>query len=168
MHFPIALLLTAAGLDVVGWALRCNRSLRFAATALYVIGTLAIVAAYFTGRAAAETIWLSGMAHGAVKEHWDWAFRAVWFFTILTAVRLVLLYRVRAEPRPRVAEKNKEDGTARLPARRRHGPRVGLLAQAPVSDVRKPSYRTDELTTLPPFMTNVTVSSAAMSASGSP
>ena len=100
VHFPIALLLTAAGLDVAGWALRCNRSLRFVATALYVLGTLAIVAAYVTGRAAAGTVWLPGMAHAAVKEHWDWAFRAVWFFTILTAVRLVLLWRGRAEPRP--------------------------------------------------------------------
>ena len=100
VHFPIALLLTAAGLDVAGWALRCNRSLRFVATALYVLGTLTIVATYFTGRAAAATIWLPGMAHAAVKDHWDWAFRAVWFFTILTAVRLVLLWRIRADPRP--------------------------------------------------------------------
>ena len=100
VHFPIALLCTAVGLDVVGWALGCNRSLRFAATALYVLGTLAIVAAYVTGRAAAKTVWLPGMAHAAVKEHWDWAFRTVWFFTILTAVRLVLLWRVRADPRP--------------------------------------------------------------------
>ena len=100
VHFPIALLLTAAGLDVAGWALRCNRSLRFVATALYLLGTLAIVAAYVTGRAAAGTVWLPGMAHAAVKEHWDSAFRAVWFFTILTAVRLVLLWWGRAEPRP--------------------------------------------------------------------
>jgi uncharacterized membrane protein len=100
VHFPIALLMTAAGLDVAGLALRCNRSLRFVATALYVLGTLTIVAAYFTGRAAADTIWLPGMAHAAVKEHWDWAFRAVMFFTILTAVRLVLLWRVRPDPRP--------------------------------------------------------------------
>jgi uncharacterized membrane protein len=100
VHFPIALLLTAAGLDVAGWALRCNRSLRFVATALYVLGTLTIVAAYVTGRAAAETVWLPGMAHAAVKEHWDSAFRTVWFFTILTTVRLVLLWRVRADPRP--------------------------------------------------------------------
>lgn len=100
VHFPIALLLTAAGLDVAGWLLRCNRSLRFVATVLYVLGTLTLVAAYFTGRAAAATVWLPGMAHAAVKEHWDWAFRVVWFFGILTAGRLMLLWRLRAAPRP--------------------------------------------------------------------
>jgi uncharacterized membrane protein len=100
VHFPIALLLTAAGLDVVGWTLRCNRPLRFVATVLYVLGTVTVVVTYFTGRAAADTIWLPGMAHAAVKEHWDWAFRTVWFFGILTVVRLVLLWRWRADPRP--------------------------------------------------------------------
>ena len=101
VHFPIALLLTAAGLDAAGLALRCNRSLRFVATVLYALGSITIIAAYFTGRAAAETIWLPGMAHAAVKEHWDWAFRSVWFFGILTTIRLVLLRRLR-EPKPAV------------------------------------------------------------------
>jgi uncharacterized membrane protein len=99
VHFPIALLFTAAGLDVLGWMLRCNRSLRFAATVLYVLGTLTIVPTYFIGRAAAASIWLPGMAHAVVKEHWDWAFRTVWFFAVLTVARLVLLWRARANPR---------------------------------------------------------------------
>src|ERR1700687_1988250 len=98
VHFPIALLFTAAGLDVLAWMLRCNRSLRFVATVLYVLGTLTIVPTYFIGRAAAATIWLPGMAHAAVKDHRDWAFRTVWFFGILTVVRLVLLWRARADP----------------------------------------------------------------------
>jgi uncharacterized membrane protein len=84
----------------VGWTLRCNRSLRFVAIVLHVLGTLTIVATYFTGRAAAAAIWLPGMAHAAVKEHWDWAFRTAWFFGILTVVRLVVLWRARANPRP--------------------------------------------------------------------
>jgi uncharacterized membrane protein len=31
------------------------------------------------------------MAQAVVKEHWDWAFRTVWFFGIVTGLRLVLL-----------------------------------------------------------------------------
>ena len=100
VHFPIALVVTAAGMDLAGWLLRCNRSLRFVASVLYVVGTLTMVAAYLTGRSAAADIWLPGMAHAAVNDHWNWAFRAVWFFGSLTVVRLVLLWRLRADPRP--------------------------------------------------------------------
>jgi len=100
VHFPIALLLVAAGLDFAAWVLRCNRALRFVATVLFVAGTLAIAAAYLTGRAAAESIYLPGMAHAAVKDHWDWAFRALVFFSVLTTARLVLLWRGRPDPRP--------------------------------------------------------------------
>ena len=66
----------------MGWALRRNRPLRQVATLLYVLGTVGAVAAYVTGRAASQTIWLPGMAQAVVKEHWDWALRTVWFFGI--------------------------------------------------------------------------------------
>ena len=99
VHFPIALLLTATGLDIAGLALRCNRPLRFVATVLYVLGTVTLAAAYFTGRAAAATVWLPGMAHAAVADHWEWAFRAIWFFGVMTLARLLLLWRLRTEPR---------------------------------------------------------------------
>jgi uncharacterized membrane protein len=97
-HFPIALLTTAAGLDVTGFVLRRNRSLRNAATLLYVLGTGAAVAVYLTGRAASHTTWFPGMAQAVVKEHWDWAFRTVWFFLVATVVRVVLLRPSRREP----------------------------------------------------------------------
>jgi uncharacterized membrane protein len=100
VHFPIALLITAAGLDVVGWACRRHKPLRQAATLLYVIGTGTAVAAYFTGRAASQTIRFPGMAQAVVREHWDWAFRTVWFFSIATIVRLVLLRPSRRDPSP--------------------------------------------------------------------
>jgi uncharacterized membrane protein len=100
VHFPIGLLLAAAGFDSASWALRCNRSLRFAATALYVAGTISLIAAYFTGRAAAETVWLPGMAHAAIMVHWDMAFRAVLFFSAMTVLRLLLLWWQRPAPRP--------------------------------------------------------------------
>jgi uncharacterized membrane protein len=38
------------------------------------------------------------MAEPVLKEHWDWALRTVWFFTIVTVVRLVLLRPARREP----------------------------------------------------------------------
>ena len=102
VHFPIALLITAAGLDVVGWVFRRNRALRHAATLLYVLGTGAAVAAYFTGRAASQAIWFPGMAQAVLKQHWDWALRTVWFFGTVTAARLVFLRPSRRDPGPSI------------------------------------------------------------------
>ena len=102
VHFPIALLITAAAVDIVGWVLWCNQSLRRVATVLYVLGTLAAAAAYVTGRAAAQTIWLPGVAHAIVSAHWDWAFRTVSYFGIVTAVRLVLLRSSRRQAGPAI------------------------------------------------------------------
>ena len=102
VHFPIALLSTAAAVDVVGWAFGRNKRLRQFATALYVLGTGAATATYFTGRAASQTIWLPGMAQAVLREHWDWAFRTVWFFAIVTLVRLWLLHSSRREPGPAI------------------------------------------------------------------
>lgn len=100
VHFPIGLLLAAAGLDAAAWVLRCNRPLRFVATVLYVSGTISLIGAYFTGRAASEAVWLPGMAHAAIKVHWDWAQRAVAFYSALTVIRLVLLTWQRSVPKP--------------------------------------------------------------------
>ena len=98
VHFPIALLIAAVAVDLLGWALRRNTTLRHVATVLYVLGTLGAVAAYLTGRAASQTVWLPGMAQAVLKEHWDWAFRTVWFFAAVTLVRLALLRPSRRDP----------------------------------------------------------------------
>ena len=102
VHFPIALLSAAAAVDVVGWAFRRNKPLRHVATLLYVLGTGGAIAAYVTGRAASQTIWLPGMAQAVLRQHWDWALRTVWFFGIVTVGRLVLLGPSRRDPGPAV------------------------------------------------------------------
>ena len=102
VHFPIGLLCAAAAVDVVGWLFRRNRLLRQAATVLYVLGTGGAIAAYVTGRAASQTIWLPGMAQAVLRQHWDWALRTVWFFGMVTLVRLVLLRPSRRDPRPSI------------------------------------------------------------------
>ena len=98
VHFPIALLSAAVALDLVGCACWCNKPLRQAATLLYGLGTVGAIATYLSGRAASQSIWLPGMAQPILKEHWDWALRTIWFFPIVTAVRLVLLRPSRREP----------------------------------------------------------------------
>ena len=98
VHFPLALLIAAGAVDIMSLAFRRNKPLRESATLLYVLGTMAAAAAYVTGRAAAQAIWLPGMAQPVLGEHWDWALRTVWFFAIVTVVRLVLLRPSRRDP----------------------------------------------------------------------
>src|SRR5262245_6785206 len=93
VHFPIALLIAAAVVDVGGWVFPRWRVVRQTATLLYVLGTGAAVVTYFTGRAASQAVWLPGMAQAVVGEHWNWAFRTVWFFGIVTVLRLVFITR---------------------------------------------------------------------------
>ena len=102
VHFPIALLSAAVVVDLVAWGFGRNRGLRHAATLLYVLGTVGAVAAYVTGRAASQTVWLPGMAHAVVSEHWAWAWRTVWFFAIVTLARLILLRPSRSGPGPAI------------------------------------------------------------------
>jgi uncharacterized membrane protein len=102
VHFPIALLCGAAAADVAGWAFHRNSQLRHSATLMYLLGTGAAAAAYLTGRAASQTIWLPGMAQAVLGEHWTWALRTVWFFAIVTGVRLLLLRPSRREPSPAI------------------------------------------------------------------
>jgi uncharacterized membrane protein len=102
VHFPIALLCAAAAVDVVGWAFRRNRTLRQVATLLYVLGTGGALAAYLTGRAASQTVWLPGMAQAVLRQHWDWALRTVWFFGIVTVARLVFMRPSRRDPAPSI------------------------------------------------------------------
>jgi uncharacterized membrane protein len=98
VHFPIALLYAAIAVDLVGCVCWCNKPLRQTATLLYALGTVGAIAAYLTGRAASQSIWIPGMAQAVLKQHWDWALRTVWFFAIVTVVRFVLLRPSRRDP----------------------------------------------------------------------
>jgi uncharacterized membrane protein len=98
VHFPLALLCAAVAVDLAAWVFRRHQPLRRTATVLYVLGTAGAVAAYFTGRAASETVWLPGMAHALVAQHWDWALRTVWFFAALAIARVAFLRPSRGVP----------------------------------------------------------------------
>lgn len=88
VHFPIALLATAAAADILACLLMRQPTWRNGAAALYVLGTLSLIAAYVTGREAAAAVFTPGMAHGLVDEHWTWALWTSIYFTGLTIGRL--------------------------------------------------------------------------------
>ena len=93
VHFPIALLFVAAGLDVLALLLKRNERLRFSAVVIYVLGALSALASFFTGRKAADAVLLPAAANPLLTEHADWATRLVWFFSIYALIRIADLWR---------------------------------------------------------------------------
>ena len=98
VHFPIALLFTSVLLDLIAYSLpgRARVLLRNMGSVLGVIGAFAALATYLTGRAAAQTVLIPGMAHALVNAHWEWAFWTLWYFAGLAVVRVVMLLTGRA------------------------------------------------------------------------
>ncbi len=92
VHFPIALLITAAAVDLLSLFLRKRKAVRDAATWLYVAGAAVAIITYFTGRSAADGMLLPAQVNALVNEHADWAFRTTWFFVFFASVRLAVSY----------------------------------------------------------------------------
>lgn len=92
VHFPIALLVTSVALDVAAYALQGKGRLllRHVGAVLCVVGALAALATYVTGRTASQTVLIPGMAQGLVKDHWEWAFWTLCWFGGLAVVQVVL------------------------------------------------------------------------------
>ena len=106
VHFPIALLFTSVVLDLLAYSLpgRARVLLRAVGSVLGIVGALAALATYLTGRAAAQTVLIPGMANALVSAHWEWAFWTLWYFAGLAVVRVVVLLTGRAlGPRPTAA-----------------------------------------------------------------
>ena len=89
VHFPIALLVTAALCDGLAFVLRRQPTWRNGAVGLYVLGTGLMAATYLSGREAAALVFTPGMAHGLVDEHWTWAMWTLLYFGSLTVGRVV-------------------------------------------------------------------------------
>lgn len=90
IHFPIALLFVAAAIDTVGMILRSNDFLRKGAFSLYLLGTLGVLAAYFTGEQAADSVFLATEANAVLTEHADLGHYVLYFFGGYALIRLLM------------------------------------------------------------------------------
>ncbi|MFA6107870.1 MAG: DUF2231 domain-containing protein [Candidatus Latescibacterota bacterium] len=98
VHFPVALLVMAVFADALALAARRVTWLPSVATAIYVVGALGAWAAFLSGRQAAEGVLIPTAANALLTDHEDWAERTVWFFALLSLVRLVVQWRRPAAP----------------------------------------------------------------------
>jgi uncharacterized membrane protein len=87
IHFPIAWWVAAVMVDVVALAIPRAAWADTVASFLYPAGAFSGVVAYLTGREAAATVLIPGMAHPIVHEHWNWALTTTVGFAIVALLR---------------------------------------------------------------------------------
>ena len=93
VHFPIALLLTAALFDAICLVFRRFLWLDRAAAALVILGGIGVGAAYLTGGRAAETAApVMGVAQGVLADHQDLALLTLYASGVAIALRLFVSY----------------------------------------------------------------------------
>lgn len=88
VHFPIALLVTAVLFDLARLRFREQSWLHYTVITLYTTGTVGLIAAFFSGRQAVETVSVTGDAVPVVTSHEDWALYTLIFFGIFTSIRI--------------------------------------------------------------------------------
>lgn len=92
IHFPIAFLTTAVLIDLISLFGRRWVGVRIAAVILFTLGALGALAAFLTGRMAADSLTVPASVIPVLDQHADWAERTLWFFGIYAVVRLILLW----------------------------------------------------------------------------
>jgi len=93
VHFPIALLVVAVLFDLARLWFREQSWLQNTVIALYTTGTIGLIAAFWSGRQAVETVSVTGGAVPVVTSHEDWALYTLIFFSIFTATRLLTWWK---------------------------------------------------------------------------
>ncbi|MBO6793131.1 MAG: hypothetical protein JJ895_04415 [Balneolaceae bacterium] len=90
IHFPIALIILAFGMSIASlfvsekwWDEQKN-------TLLYILASISAIAVFYTGKSAADSIFLVTEAQTVLTEHADWALWTVWFFGLYSVLRVIL------------------------------------------------------------------------------
>jgi uncharacterized membrane protein len=90
VHFPIAILILAIGLNLIAFFLPEKWWDEKKTTFIYVLGSIAAIVTYFTGRSAADTVFLPTEAQSLLTDHADWALWTVLFFSAYAIIRIAL------------------------------------------------------------------------------
>jgi len=98
VHFPIAWIIAAVVVDIVGLTLPRATWAGPTAAALYPAGALSAVATYLSGRQAAAAVLVPGTAQPVVLEHWNWALATTIYFVAIAIVRLAVALRRHGLP----------------------------------------------------------------------
>ena len=92
VHFPIALLFVAALIDTIGLFLKNQDMWKNSVFLLYFLGALAAVAALFSGKQAADSVFLATEANALLTSHADLAHYLVYFFGGYALLRAIFFF----------------------------------------------------------------------------
>lgn len=93
IHFPIAFISLAVFLDFGGFFFKAQKWLRSTTSALYTFGAVGAIAAYFSGRAAADSLDIPAHVYSAIGQHADWALYTTIFLGLYSLIRLIAIKR---------------------------------------------------------------------------
>ncbi len=94
VHFPVALLVIAVLTDFLSLIFKRYGWIRAAALWLYVFGALGAIAAYITGKQAADIVTFPTLSYPVISRHADLALYTMLFFTIYALIRLFIAWRL--------------------------------------------------------------------------
>jgi uncharacterized membrane protein len=89
VHFPIALFVIGLVSDIVALTGFKREVLRRFSSTMYVLGGVATVATYFSGKNAADSVLPSAEANPALTEHADLGYYMLWFGVVYAVLRIV-------------------------------------------------------------------------------
>lgn len=92
VHFPIGIITLAALMNLFSLFLPKEWWDEKKNTIVYVIGALSAIGVYYSGKSAADSIFLPAEAQTVLNNHADWALWLVWFFIVYAIVRIGLHY----------------------------------------------------------------------------
>ncbi len=92
VHFPIALLFLAGLVDIAGLLFRDKPFFSTATVSLYMLGAIAALAAFLTGRAAADSVFLTADANALLTIHADMGSYTFYFFGVYSLIRLGIMF----------------------------------------------------------------------------
>ena len=93
VHFPIALLVVAVLFDTARIFFKDENWLQKTVLALYTTGSIGLIAAFYSGREAVNTVSVTGHAVPVVSSHEDWALYTLLFFLAYTSIRFLTWWK---------------------------------------------------------------------------
>lgn len=92
VHFPIGIIVLAALMNLASLFLPEKWWDETKNTMIYTIGAIASIGVYYSGKSAADSIFLPTEAQTVLNNHADWALWLVWFFVAYSVFRMGLHY----------------------------------------------------------------------------